>query len=582
MFRYVFLILSITLVCSINAQTTKNTISGLVTDYGQPKANVNISIKGTMEGIQTDAQGKYSINANPGDVLVFSYVGMKTIEIIVEDVTSTLNIAMVPKIEELDEVVVQQKKRENQEQLVLDYGSNKNIIRTAYGYLDTENAGYAVNVIDGSELNPAAIDIISALQAKLPGTRVVDFGSGSQTGGGATGKGILIRGGGSVNNPKPAIFEVDGTIFTSAPDFLIIDNIDRVAVLPGLAAVVRYGNIAAGGVIIINTKGNNIIREPGTNKAYDQAKLRNNVFDERSVQSYVEREPPKYIRDMEAAKTLTKAEAIYGNQKKLYGSSPYFYLESADYFKEKWNSAGKDRAILKEMNVKYADNPVALKALAYTLEETDQLQEALAVYIDIFKMRPRYAQSYRDLANMYTLTENYTKALGLYARYQTSRRLDTVTGFLQGIDAIIRTESDNLMAVKATTLGGAEVQAKTGDYAGIRILIEWNNSEAEFDLQFVNPEHQYSIWSHTLESNEALIMDEKTKGYSSEQFLIDRSLPGRWRINLKYYGNKSYEPTSFKATVYYDYGTPAQRRVIKVFDFSELNVNRELFSIVNP
>jgi hypothetical protein len=234
------------------------------------------------------------------------------------------------------------------------------------------------------------------------------------------------------------------------------------------------------------------------------------------------------------------------------------------------------------MRIRYSDNPVALKALAYSLEENDRLEDALILYIEIFKRRPRYAQSYRDLANMYTLTENYTKALGLYARYQTSRRLDTVTGALDGIDDIIRTEYNNLMTVKASSLSGGTAQAEPSDYEGIRILIEWNNSEAEFDLQFVNPENQYLIWNHSLENNEARILDEKTKGYSSEQFLIDRSLPGRWRINLKYLGNKSFEPTTFKATVYYDFGMPSQRRVVKVFDFSELNVNRELFSVLNP
>ncbi len=579
--KFLFLFVLLSLSIEATSQSLSNNISGIVTDYGQPLPRVNISIKGTSEGVQTDVKGKYTIQARPRDVLVFSFVGMQTVEIIVEDVTKVLNIQMEPKIEALDEVIVEQKIQQNQQQMFIDYGNNKNIIRTSFGYLDTENAGYAVNIIDGKELNPAAIDILSALQTKLPGTRIVDYGS-SQTGGGPSGRGLFIRGSGSANNPKPAIFEVDGNVFTSTPDFLIIDNIDRVAVLPGLAAVTRYGNIAAGGVIVINTKGSNIMREPGSNKAYDQAKLRNNVFDESSVQKYAKREPPKYIQDMRAAKTLLEAEAIYGEQKIIYGSSPYFYLESAELFKQQWNTAGKDGAILKEMRNQYADNPVALKALAYTYEETDQLEDALALYIDIFKMRPRYAQSYRDLANMYTLTANYTKALGLYARYQTSRRLDTVKGALDGIDDIIRTEYNNLMTVKASSLGGAASQEEASDYAGIRILIEWNNSEAEFDLQFVNPENQYLIWSHTMEDNEALILDEKTKGYSSEQFLIDRSLSGRWRINLKYLGNKSFEPTTFKVTVYYDYGTPSQRRVTKVFDFSELNVNRELFSVLNP
>ncbi len=564
------------------AQSGENTISGIVTDYGQPLPRANISIKGTTEGIQTDAKGKYSLTARPRDILVFSYVGMKTVEVVVEDVTKTLNIAMQPQIQELDEVVVEQKKRENQEQMLLDYGKKKTIIRTSFGYIDTENAGYAVNSIDGSELNPSAIDIVTALQAKLPGTRIVDFGTGGQTGG-LSGKGILIRGGGSANNPRPAIYEVDGTIFESAPDFLIIDNIDRVAVLPGLAAVTRYGNIAGGGVIIINTKGAKIVkREKGSNKVYDQARRRDNVYNKNSTVSKFKREAPKYVLELRAATSVAEATAIFDKQKAIRGSSPYYYLEAFNFFRTKWKDSGMDATVLEEMKAKHGSNPNALKALAYTFEELGDLKAAMALYVEVFKKRPSYGQSYRDLANSYTENGNYKKALGLYARYQKSRALDTVTGDFEGIDAIIEAESNNLLTLRTEELSMESGSSENGEYNGIRVVFEWNNSEAEFDIQFVNPENQYSLWKHTYEEESDRITDEKMKGYSCAQFLIDKSLPGKWQMNIKYFGNKSYEPTYLKATVYYDYGTPSQRKQLKVFKLSQLNLNTELFSVMNP
>ncbi|MBT8297950.1 MAG: carboxypeptidase-like regulatory domain-containing protein, partial [Maribacter sp.] len=58
------------------SQDKVNKISGVVSDMGNPLANVNISIKGTSEGIQTDVNGKYEIEARPKEVLVFSHVGM--------------------------------------------------------------------------------------------------------------------------------------------------------------------------------------------------------------------------------------------------------------------------------------------------------------------------------------------------------------------------------------------------------------------------------------------------------------------------------------------------------------------------
>ncbi len=134
-------------------------------------------LKVLADGIQTDKNGKYEIEARPRDVLVFSYVGMHDVVIIVEDVTSILNINMVPRVEELDEVIVSQQKKKGQEGLQLDYAVNKNIVRTTYGFIDAENTGYSMTTIDGDDLNSGAIDILSALQGKIPSLSIESINS---------------------------------------------------------------------------------------------------------------------------------------------------------------------------------------------------------------------------------------------------------------------------------------------------------------------------------------------------------------------------------------------------------------------
>ncbi len=559
------------------SQEKINKISGLVSDMGYPLANVNISIKGTTDGIQTDKNGKYEIVARPRDVLVFSYVGMHDVLIIVEDVTKILNINMVPRVEELDEVIVSQQKKKGQEGLQLDYAVNKNIVRTSFGFIDAENAGYSMTTVDGDNLNPGAIDILSALQGRLPGLTIETVNSA----GGGTERAAFIRGRSSALYPKPAIFEVDGQIFTSVPNFLSIDNIDRIATLPGLGATVKYGNIASGGVIIINTNGSFVMREEGTNKPYDQAKLRNNKFDEKTALRKLKPVVPKYLLEIEKTTTIDEALIVYENQKRLYSSSPYFFLDVAKSIKNKYQNQEKADFILNEMKVLYAKNPEALRALAYVLESEKRHSDALNVYKDIFRLRPRYAQSYRDLANMYVLNKEYTKALGLHARYHELRKLDSITLTFDGIDAILELESTNLIARKGEELKIEKGDVSDSDIGGTRVLIEWNNTEAEFDLQFVNPDKQYFVWSHTLENESERIYDEKIKGYSCEHFLIDKSLLGEWKINIKYFGNKAYNPTYMKATVYYDYGTSMERSEVKVFSLSEKNVNFELLNLIN-
>ncbi len=48
------------------------------------------------------------------------------------------------------------------------------------------------------------------------------------------------------------------------------------------------------------------------------------------------------------------------------------------------------------------------------------------------------------------------------------------------------------------------------DFKGTRVVFEWNDGEAEFELQFVNPGKQYHIWKHSLADNPELIAREKT------------------------------------------------------------------------
>jgi len=101
----------------------------------------------------------------------------------------------------------------------------------------------------------------------------------------------------------------------------------------------------------------------------------------------------------------------------------------------------------------------------------------------------------------------------------------------------------------------------------VRIVVEWNSSEAEFDLEFVNPELRSYIFDHSLAGNQELITDEKQKGYSSKEFFIDDLKEGEWLVNITYKGNKKPEPTYFKITKFYNWGKATQTKEIAVYKF---------------
>ncbi len=83
----------------------ERTITGIVSDESGPLPGVSVLIEGTTSGTETDFDGNYSIDANSGDNLRFSFVGMTTVSRSV-GAESIINVTMVSETNTLDEVVV--------------------------------------------------------------------------------------------------------------------------------------------------------------------------------------------------------------------------------------------------------------------------------------------------------------------------------------------------------------------------------------------------------------------------------------------------------------------------------------------
>ena len=93
-------------IITFSMQAQEKTVSGTIQDENNvPLPGVNILIKGTTQGTQSDFDGNFSIQAENGDVLIFSYVGTKTIERIVSE-DNTYDVVMESDSSELDEIVV--------------------------------------------------------------------------------------------------------------------------------------------------------------------------------------------------------------------------------------------------------------------------------------------------------------------------------------------------------------------------------------------------------------------------------------------------------------------------------------------
>lgn len=192
-----------------------------------PMPFVTVVVKGTQLGVNTDANGKYTIAAQSGQTLVFSFVGYKSQEVMVGAQTE-INVSLNQDLQTLNEV------------LVVGYGTqSRDKITTAVSRLDNK-------VLENVPYQNAA----SSLQGSIAGVRV-------QTVSGQPGAAprVVLRGGTSIINPNGAapLYIIDGVVRPDLSD-ISSEEIESIQVLKDAASTAIYGARASNGVVIVTTK----------------------------------------------------------------------------------------------------------------------------------------------------------------------------------------------------------------------------------------------------------------------------------------------------------------------------------------
>ena len=216
----------IAMVISLNLLAQNAAVNGIVVDTkNEPVIGANISVKGTKIATITDFNGKFNINAKSGDVLVFSYVAMNTLEQPV-GAAKNLRIVMTDNTQALDEVVV------------VGYGSvKKKDLTTAVSTVSTKD-------IDERPLISAA----SAIQGKASGVTVMQ-----PSGEPGAGMVVRVRGNTSITASNDPLYVVDGVPMTEI-NFLSPNDIESMQILKDASSAAIYGSRASNGVVLITTK----------------------------------------------------------------------------------------------------------------------------------------------------------------------------------------------------------------------------------------------------------------------------------------------------------------------------------------
>ena len=204
----------------------QSTVTGVVKDdLGEPLAGTKVQVKGTNNVVMTDANGKFSIRANKGQSLVFSFVGFSEKTVAVDG--KPMNIMMAEDAKTLNDVVV-----------------------IGYGSLARKEVASSITSLRPQDMDIAVVTSPEQmLQGKVPGLVITNT---SDPNGSAS---ISLRGASSLREgvAMEPYYVVDGVPGVSL-SLVAPEDIESIDVLRDASATAIYGSKAANGVIIVTTK----------------------------------------------------------------------------------------------------------------------------------------------------------------------------------------------------------------------------------------------------------------------------------------------------------------------------------------
>jgi len=207
----------------------QRTVSGVVTDQnGQPLPGVTVVVSGTTTGTVTNSDGNFSM-AIPDDdeTLQFSFVGMRTLEVVLDGRT-TLTVVMEEETIGIDEVVA------------IGYGTVKK----------SDLTGAVANVTEKNLTAYPSMNAIQSMQGRAAGVTIQSVNA--EPGGEYK---IRVRGQTSINASSNPLFVIDGLVGGSMPP---PEDIASIEILKDASASAIYGSRGANGVVMITTKTGNV------------------------------------------------------------------------------------------------------------------------------------------------------------------------------------------------------------------------------------------------------------------------------------------------------------------------------------
>lgn len=518
-------------------QTNDNIkIQGYVTDQDGPLHLANIIVKGTTRGTTTNEKGYFTIKVRKTDIVLVSFLGKK--EVILSAFTKrVIFVNMVDDTESiLDEVAVNAKKEET--------------VTTSFGKTTKRSSGFYSKTLNKSEFNKSAIYLKDLIRGRF-----------------------ILPTAQTISGETNALFVLDGVPLgqqsPSQLDWIDISQIEELYLLRSVQATARYGTLGVNGAIEIITVNNPNLVKKRLEKNYTTK------FDEKTI-TLSALEQPTYMSGFTSLLSSEAAYQLYEAQQKIHFNNIDFYVDMYDFFGAQ-NDIGKANEIFSKAATQFHNNKEALKAMVYKYQEKGDHAAALILLERIAILSPESIQAYRDMAQGYHFKGEHRKAFKIYSAVLRNPAIAKSTHL--GLKKTFEYELENLVNKHRSLLDVSKIDEKylkRENIVDYRITFEWNDYDAEFNLQVVDPKKHHFTWEHSFIGDPERIKKEKILGYGIEENSLTKKDKGSWYFNLEYTGHSQKNEGSslyVKMTIFENYGKANETKTIQVVRLRKMNQN---------
>ncbi len=527
-------------------------LKGVVVLNGDPVQGCIVYENTTLSETITDSEGRFEILTSIGATLNFEYIDMKPKQLVIKDNSEQI-VKLESQYEVLSEVAIEGKTAsEKKEELSSKEQREAQKYRSGIGYQS----------IDKEDFNEGGYNFL------------VDLIRGRFLTIGVNGEGdqarYYTRKPSSINLDPTIVFAVDGVIFKDPPTWINLRSIENITFKSTLAGTTKYGALGRNGVIEITTQDPKATQSQEISKELD---IKNNyedtaqVFSSKSHYTQLKSISPEGLVKMRKEFLLT----IEKNPLEVNNYIAYYKVLEAINPQE----ALRGLLTIIEMG---DNNTRVLRSLAFFLEDQGLSNEAIKIHERILEVAPKEPQSYIDLAQSYANGKRYKES---FEQWKAILVGDTII-FKPNTELYKITESEikHLLTKYKDKVSYEDVPISFYETATIvdkRILVEWNDPQMEFDLQFVNPKKKFYNWSQTLSRNDGIVaknVEPPVKGgLLSKEFIIDDDpTSGEWLVNITNNTPRQPRIPSFiKMTVYTNYGDSKEQKQILIIPVSQLD-----------